>query len=104
MARVIQKLPVEWTREAIRVAGKSYDPATHGLSMIYPNPLNPSRYLVLNSGFTFSRFGHMSNATQTPKLPDWALVDMRQPYNAGDPACIAAAGFFDERWQAPTPE
>ena len=46
----------------------------------------------------------MSNATQTPKLPDWALVDMRQPYNAGDPACIAAAGFFDERWQAPTPE
>ena len=72
--------------------------------LIYPNPLHPSRYLVLNSGFTFSRFGHMSNATQTPKLPDWALVDMRQPYNAGDPACIAAAGFFDERWQAPTPE
>ena len=51
------------------------------------------------SGFTFSRFGHSSNATQTPKLPDWALADMRQPYNAGNPDCIAAAGFFNERWQ-----
>jgi hypothetical protein len=24
---------------------------------------------------------------------------MRQPYNAGNPDCIAAAGFFNERWQ-----
>ena len=67
--------------------------------LIFPNPLNPKRYVVLNSGFTFSRNGHMSNATQTPKLPDWALVDITKPYNAGDPACVAAAGFFDERWQ-----
>ena len=73
--------------------------ATHAPVLIFPNPLNPKRYVVLNSGFTFSRFGHSSNATQTPKLPDWALADMRQPYNAGNPDCIAAAGFFNERWQ-----
>ena len=78
--------------------------ATHAPVLIYPNPLNPKRYVVINSGFTFSRFGHMSNATQTPKLPDWALVDMCQPYNAGNPGCIAAAGFFDERWRVAKPE
>jgi len=104
IARVIDSLPVKWNETALRLGQAEAGSATHAPVLIYPNPLNPSRYLVLNSGFTFSRFGHMSNATQTPKLPDWALVDMRQPYNAGDPACIAAAGFFDERWQAPTPE
>ena len=104
IARVIDSLPVKWNETTLQLGQAKADPATHAPVLIFPNPLNPRRYVVLNSGFTFSRFGHMSNATQTPKLPDWALVDMRQPYNAGEPACIAAAGFFDERWQAPTPE
>ena len=104
IARVIDRLPLKWTETTLQLGQAKADPATHAPVLIFPNPLNPRRYAVLNSGFTFSRFGHMSNATQTPKLPDWALVDMRQPYNAGDPDCIAAAGFFDERWQAPTPE
>ncbi|MBC8245504.1 MAG: hypothetical protein H8E20_14040 [Verrucomicrobia bacterium] len=104
IARVIDRLPLMWTETTLQLGQAKADPATHAPVLIFPNPLNPRRYVVLNSGFTFSRFGHMSNATQTPKLPDWALVDMRQPYNAGDPDCIAAAGFFDERWQTPKPE
>ena len=104
IARVIDRLPLKWTETTLQLGQAKADPATHAPVLIFPNPLNPRRYAVLNSGFTFSRFGHMSNATQTPTLPDRALVDMRQPYNAGDPDCIAAAGFFDERWQAPTPE
>ncbi len=102
--RIIDQLPITWNETTLHLGQAQAEPATHAPVLIYPNPLNPKRYIVLNSGFTFSRFGHMSNATQTPKLPDWALVDMRRPYNAGDPACITAAGFFDERWQLPMPK
>src|SRR5262245_48452993 len=49
----------------------------HALILIYPNPLNPKRYVVLNSGFTFRGFG--SNADQTPKLPDYAIVGVNTP-------------------------
>jgi len=104
IARVIDQLPLGWSETTVRLGQAEAKSATHAPVLIYPNPLNPKRYVVINSGFTFSRFGHMSNATQTPKLPDWALVDMCQPYNAGNPGCIAAAGFFDERWRVAKPE
>ena len=100
--RIIDQLPLNWTSETLALGQAEAGAGTHVPVLIFPNPLNPNRYVVLNSGFTFSRFGHMSNATQTPKLPDWALVDITKPYNAGDPDCIAAAGFFNERWQPKT--
>ena len=67
--------------------------------LIYPNPLNPERYVVLNSGFTFREHAYMSNALQIPKLPDWAIVDVRTPPDGDWPGKIAAADFFDEEWQ-----
>ena len=97
--RIIDQLPLNWTSDTLALGQAEAGADTHLPVLIFPNPLNPNRYVVLNSGFTFSRFGHMSNASQTPKLPDWALVDITKPYNAGDPDCIAAAGFFNERWQ-----
>ena len=100
--RIIDQLPLNWTSDTLALGQTEAKPDAHVPVLIFPNPLNPNRYVVLNSGFTFSRFGHMSNATQTPKLPDWALVDISKPYNAGDPDCIAAAGFFNERWQPKT--
>ena len=99
IAKIIDQLPLQWTHSTLSLGHAEVGANSHVPVLIFPNPLNPNRYVVLNSGFTFSRFGHMSNATQTPKLPDWALVDITKPYNAGDPECIVAAGFFDERWR-----
>ena len=42
LAKVLDKLPIEWTKDSLKVGGKTWDPKTHGLSMIYPNPLNPA--------------------------------------------------------------
>jgi hypothetical protein len=67
--------------------------------MIYPNPLNPDRYVVLNSGFTFREYDLLSNARQTPKLPDWAIVDAATPMTSRSPGKIIDAGFFDETWK-----
>jgi hypothetical protein len=72
---------------------------THVPLLIYPNPLNPARYVVLNSGFTFREYDYLNNARQVAKLPDWAVVDVSTPPNSRWPGKIVAAGFFDEHWQ-----
>ena len=53
--------------------------ADHAPIFIYPNPANPSRYIVVNSGFTFRMGARTSNSLQTPKLPDWAVIDLNTP-------------------------
>ena len=77
--------------------------ADHAPICIYPNPLNPQRYVVINSGFTFREGSAQTNSQQTPKLPDWAVIDLNTPPSAKWPGLVVDAGFFDERWQAPTP-
>ncbi len=61
--------------------------------MIYPNPLNPERYLVLNSGFTYREYDYLNNARQVPKLPDWAIVDLSEPPGSQRPGRVVDAGF-----------
>ncbi|MBY0504570.1 MAG: prolyl oligopeptidase family serine peptidase [Bryobacteraceae bacterium] len=69
------------------------------LVMVYPNPLSPSRYVVLNSGFTFREDSDGTNSRQVPVLPDWALIDLSTPPNAHWPGKVLKAGFFDENWR-----
>jgi pimeloyl-ACP methyl ester carboxylesterase len=92
LARIADKLPVQWKEELIRLGDKTFPAATHVPVFIFPNPLNPKRYVVVNSGFTFAAAGSGSNAQQTPKLPDYAVLDLEK--NG-----VAMAGFFDEEWQ-----
>jgi hypothetical protein len=99
LARIADKLPVRWEGEAL-VAGKRRFPATtHAPIAIYPNPLNPKRYVVLNSGFTFREYDYLNNARQIPKLPDWAVVDTTVPPDDRFPGKIVEAGFFNEKWE-----
>ena len=58
--------------------------------------------VVLNSGFTFAEAGSGSNARQTPKLPDFAVINLDAFGAARRPSGIVTAGFFDERWQLPS--
>jgi len=53
----------------------------------------------LNSGFTFREYDYLNNARQTPKLPDYAVVDVRVPVSSRAPGGIVAAGFFGENWE-----
>jgi hypothetical protein len=101
LARIIGKLPLTWTADKLQFAGKEYAGANHSIAMIFPNPLNPKKYVVLNSGFTFREFDYLNNARQIPKLPDWAVLDVSVPADARRPAGIVAAGFFNERWESP---
>jgi dienelactone hydrolase len=99
LARVIDKLPVRWSDAAIEAGSDKFAADQHALIAIYPNPLNPQRYVVLNSSFTFRDFAYLNNARQVPMLPDWAVVDLRTPPNAVWPGKVVKAGFFGEQWQ-----
>jgi pimeloyl-ACP methyl ester carboxylesterase len=99
LARIAEKLPVKWTKDEVSVDDDKFDPTHSALIAIYPNPLNPEKYVVLNSGFTYREYDYLNNARQVPKLPDWAIVDVRVPPNSRYPGKIVDADFFDERWE-----
>jgi hypothetical protein len=98
LSRIADHLPVKWSSEGVVLGGKHYDTATHAAILIFPNPLNPRKYVVLNSGFTFREADYLSNARQTPKLPDYAIVDLTLPPDGRFPGRIVQAGFFNEDW------
>lgn len=97
--RTLAALPLSWNEKELRIAGKTYDAAGHVPVMIYPNPLQPDKYIVLNSGPTFREGHDRTNSLQNPKLPDWAVVDLGEPPSDTAPGKIVAADFFDEAWQ-----
>ncbi|HEV8608373.1 MAG TPA: prolyl oligopeptidase family serine peptidase [Tepidisphaeraceae bacterium] len=99
IARIAEKLPIRWSGKEIAVGEKTFPAEGHAVAMIYPNPLNAKKYIVLNSGFTFREYDYLNNARQVSKLPDYAVIDVTVPVSARTPGGIAAGGFFGEGWE-----
>ncbi len=99
LAKIADKLPIHWDARTVKAGKETFPAASHVPVLIYPNPLNPKKYIVLNSGFTFREYDQLNNARQVPKIPDFAIVDISQPVTSRAPGGIATAGFFDERWE-----
>jgi dienelactone hydrolase len=99
LARIADKLPIRWDAKGVTVGPQTYAADHHAPVLIYPNPLNPKKYVVLNSGFTFREYDYLNNARQTPKLPDYAVVDVNVPVSSRAPGGIVDAGFFGEKWE-----
>lgn len=105
LAKIADKLPVQWSKDKLVANGKTYDAATNAPVLIYPNPLNPTKYIVINSSFTYREYDYLNNARQVAKLPDWAVIDLTKPKTSQAPGGISDAGFFGESWEwkaAPT--
>ena len=97
--KIAGHLPIVWTKKGIQLKNETWPADKFVPVLIYPNPFDLRHYVVLNSGFTFSEFGHMSNSMQNAKLPDYAVLDMRVPMAQRIPQGVAHAGFFGERWE-----
>ena len=93
------KLPLTWDGQSLTLRGQTYAAAHHAPILIFPNPLNPSRYVVLNSGIDFREHAYGSNSLQLPKLPDYAIIDLHEAPGPRWPGKITTAGFFDESWK-----
>lgn len=90
---------IRWEANTIRIGKMSVDAAHHVPLLIYPNPRNRDKYVVLNSGPTFRPAHDRTNSLQNPHLPDWALIDLDELPSAERPGGIAHAGFFDDEWR-----
>lgn len=99
LARILDRLPIEWTREAIRVNGETYATTNHVVPLIYPNPLNPHRYVVVNSGHTFhAEEFQASNANLYPKLGDIAVLRVQRQNSGGYRETPIWAEVFNTQW------
>ena len=98
--QVLARLPVQWKKDQISVNGKDFTFDEHGLSMIYPNPLNADRYVVINSGHTFHEQDFKaSNAWLFPRLGDIAVQRFSQGENGEYKEETVWADIFNTRWQ-----
>jgi hypothetical protein len=92
IAKVVGKLPVHWTKTEIALNGRKFSAVDHIPVMVYPNPLNPKRYVVINSGHTFGEKEFRgTNALLFPRLGDYAVV--------GTDGAVAVSGFFNDNWR-----
>jgi hypothetical protein len=104
LAKVLPKLPVQWTEDKITVEGVEYDPNLNGLSLVNPNPLNPRRYVVVNSGHTMhEKDFKSSNSWLFPRLGDIAVQKFTREKSGGNYAEETVfADVFDSQWHLPS--
>ena len=94
-----QSFPLEWSAKTVTLGTQEFSSDEHVPILVYPNPLNPDRYVVINSGPTHREGHDRTNSLQNPKLPDWAIINLAEPPTNLVPGKIVATGLFDESWQ-----
>ncbi|MDA0837542.1 MAG: prolyl oligopeptidase family serine peptidase [Planctomycetota bacterium] len=95
--RIADKLPIKITESSYVVAqGKYQRTSDTGLAMIYPNPLNENKYVVVLSGLHWGE--KRGSNHKYDLLPDFIVYN-----NEFDQAVSTnhalVAGFFDTEWQ-----
>ncbi len=99
LREIAGQLPIQWNRDDLQVGAIHFDPSVHAAIFCYPNPKNPSKYVVVNSGMTFRDFSNTSNSRQIAMLPDWAVINLSDERDdAIFPGRVITDGFFDEQW------
>lgn len=97
IAKLAGKLPVQWTRQTVRLGGREYTAADHFPAMVYVSPWSPRHYVVLNSGLTIDDREYRGDYGM-PRLGDFAVLKVKE--GAGTPD-VVEAGLFDESWRLP---
>ncbi len=83
----------KWTKRIAPMLMRAWPSAPLVPLMIAPNPLNPNRYVVFNSGHTFHEEEFKgSNALLYPRLGDYAMINpvLRT---------VVRGGVFDTEWR-----
>jgi pimeloyl-ACP methyl ester carboxylesterase len=97
IAKMNGKLPFKWTKQSVTFGGQTYAANENYPAMIYPNPFNPSKYVVLNTGLTIEDRGYNGDYGM-PQWGDYAIVKVKPDAAVPD---LVIGGLFDENWQLP---
>ena len=95
MAKLAGKLPVTWTKASVTLGGKSYAAGENFPALAYPNPLNPKKYVVVNTGLTIAEREYNGDYGM-PLWGDYAVVKVNPTAEVGD---MVTAGLFDNNWR-----
>lgn len=95
MAKMTAQLPVQWTRETVSMGGQSFPAKENYPVLIYPNPLNPAKYVVWNTGLTIAD-REFNGDYGMPQWGDYAIVKVKEGADVPD---LVTAGLFDETWR-----
>ena len=91
--RVIGQVPVKFSTTGIAVGSKTYQGANLGVRLIYPNPLNKNRYIVIIGG------NDMTNLPFDAKclaIEGWYDFMVWKPWEADQ--SLIDIGYFNQRW------
>jgi hypothetical protein len=97
IAKLNGNVPVSWTKESVTLGSRRFDAADSLPAFVYPNPSNPSRYVVVNSGLT-ANWEDWAGDFPTPQYGDFAVLRINESKEVPD---VAYAGIFDESWNLP---
>jgi hypothetical protein len=95
IAKMSGKLPVKWTKDTVTLNGQSFPSSENFPALIYPNPLNRAKYVVLNTGLTIVDRDYNGDYG-LPRWGDYAIVKAKADSEVPD---VQTAGLFDENWQ-----
>ena len=85
--KIQAQLPVKFLDEGVTVADKEYTGKDVGLILVYPNPLNPERYVLLLPE------NYMGESPMT--FPDYLVIKSPK----GSPQQVLGQGSFNARWE-----
>ena len=99
---IASKLPITVDSEAVVVGEQRFTGTRLGVRFVYPNPLNPKRYVIVQSGQSLSA---VSAGNRLPEfVPDYVVFvaaalkgSQRRIFDQRRPPI--AQGYFNEHWQ-----
>jgi hypothetical protein len=97
MAKGKGKLPFRWTKDTVSIGAQTFPAKDNFPALIYPNPLNPSKYVVLNTGLTIVDREYNGDYGM-PQWGDYAIVAVK---DGAEVPKLKIAGLFNEKWQLP---
>ncbi len=103
LARMRDQLPIRVDGDSVVVGAHRYTGPDVGVRFIYPNPLSPSRYVVVQEGVTTDS---VEAGNSLPDfLPDYLVYDHTTTRHRArlltGPEAPLALGYFDAQWQLP---
>jgi dienelactone hydrolase len=107
--QLASRLPLKVARDGFTIDGRKYGATDAVVQMIYPNPLQPNRYVMVVAGtssdglyFWTPALWHTSAGFPT-SFWDWTITDGRRVTLAssavGAQRGWVAAGMFDQHWR-----
>jgi dienelactone hydrolase len=92
--RIIGQIPLKFSSGGITLGNKVYQGANLGVRLVYPNPLNKNRYIVIIGGNDLTNLPFDEKCLA---IEGWYDFMIWKPWQADQ--SLIDIGYFDQRWK-----